>query len=61
MGLFGSIAGTVFDVVTTPIEVAKGALTGCGFTTGEDEAYTIKRLRALGYDMDEIRQALRGQ
>ena len=58
MGLFGSILKTGFDVVTSPIEVAKDVVTMGGVCVGEDETYTGKRLKRLAKETEEIDEEL---
>lgn len=55
MGLFGKLLKTGLDVVTTPIEVVKDVATMGGLCTGQDEPYTVKRLRRLADDAEEVR------
>lgn len=52
--MFGSLFNAAIDVVTSPIEIAKDAVTLGGLVTGEDESYTEKRLRKLKQDGEEI-------
>ena len=58
MGLLGKLLKTGLDVVTTPIEIAKDAVTMGGLTTDEDETYTAKRLKRLSDDTEEIRDEI---
>ncbi len=55
MGLFGKLLKTTFDVVTTPIDVAKDVLTGGGALKDQDKPYTSKKLKRLSDDLEEIR------
>jgi len=54
MGLFGSVLGTVFDVVTSPIAVVKDVVTLGGSLTDENEPYTIQQLKKLDSDVKQI-------
>ncbi len=58
MGLFGKLIKTGFDVVTSPIEVVKDAVTLGGVCTDEDEPYTVKRLKRLAKDLEETRDEI---
>ena len=58
MALFGKILGTVFDTVTSPIEIVKDIGTMGGVLTDEDEPYTLKRLKKLAKDTEDIREEL---
>jgi hypothetical protein len=58
MGLFGTLLKTGFDVVTSPIEIVKDAVTLGGTCTDEEEAYTTKRIKRLLDDSEEIRDEL---
>jgi len=55
MGLFGKLLKTGLDVVTSPIEVVKDAATMGGLLTDRDETYTMKRLKRLADDAEEVR------
>ena len=55
MGLFGKLLKTGLDVVTSPIEVVKDAATMGGLLTDQDETYTMKRLKRLADDAEEVR------
>lgn len=55
MGFFGSLIKTGLDVATTPIEVVKDVATLGGACTDEDEPYTVKRLKRLARDCEDIR------
>lgn len=58
MGFFSKLTKTAFDAVTAPIEVVKDAATLGGLCTGEDEPYTVKRLKRLQDDLEETRDSL---
>lgn len=58
MGLFGKLLKTGFDLATTPIEVAKDALTLGGICTDQAEPYTVKRLKRLVGDAEEVRDEI---
>lgn len=62
MGLFGSILKTGFDVLTSPIEIAKDVVTlGGALTdneTGNRGTYTTRRIKQLGNDLGNIRDDL---
>ncbi len=58
MGLLGKLLKTGLDVVTTPIEVIKDVATLGGAITDEDEPYTMKRLKRLADDTEEVRDEL---
>lgn len=55
MGLFGKILKTGLDVVTSPFEIANDI-----FTIGniKDESYTMKRLKQIAEDGDEVEESL---
>jgi len=55
MGLFGKLLKTGLDVVTSPIEVVKDVATLGGLCTDQDEPYTVKRLKRLADDAEEVR------
>ena len=55
MSLFGKLLKTGLDVVTTPIEVVKDVATLGGLSTDEDKPYTVKHLKRLADDLEEIR------
>ena len=58
MGLFGKLIKTGFDVVTAPIEVIKDIATMGGLSTDQDEPYTVKRLKRLRDDSEELRNEM---
>lgn len=58
MGIFGDILKTGFDIATSPIEVAKDAVTLGGILTDEDEPYSVKRLKQIGKDLEDTRDDL---
>lgn len=58
MGLFGKLLKTGFDAVTSPVEIVKDVVTLGGAMTEEDEPYTVKRLRRLAEDAEEIRDGI---
>jgi hypothetical protein len=60
MSLFGKILKTGFDVVTAPIEIVKDAATLGGLCTDQDEPYTVKRLKRLKDDSEEVREEIDG-
>ena len=55
MGLFGKLLKTGFDVVTSPVEIVKDVATLGGLITDEREPYTVKRLKRLASDAEEVR------
>lgn len=55
MGLFGKILKSGFDVVTSPVEIVKDIIT---IDELKDESYTMKRLRQISDDSDEVREEL---
>ena len=57
MTFLGSILKTAIHVATSPIEVAKDAVTMCGALTDQDEPYTLQRLKKLGSDLKEVEDA----
>jgi hypothetical protein len=58
MSLFGKILKTGFDIVTAPIEVVKDAATLGGLATDQREPYTLKRLKRLADDAEEVRNEI---
>ncbi len=62
MSLFGKLLKTTFDVVTSPIEVAKDVATLGGVLTdndcGQRGTYTTRRLKRLANDAEEVRDEL---
>lgn len=58
MGLLGTLLKTGFDVVTAPIEVVKDVATLGGVLTDKEETYTMKRLKRLASDAEEVRDEL---
>lgn len=58
MSIFGKLLKTGFDIVTTPIDVAKDVVTMGGAMTEEPEPYTVKKLKTLVKDAEEIRDSL---
>ena len=47
MGLFGALIRTTVNVVTLPVAVIKDVATLGGVCTGEDEPYTVQKLRQI--------------
>lgn len=58
MSIFGKLLKTGFDIVTTPIDVAKDVVTLGGELTDQREPYTAKKLKRLRDDAEEIRDEL---
>ncbi|NIP56117.1 hypothetical protein GWN42_31255 [candidate division KSB1 bacterium] len=58
MSIFGSLLKTAYDVVTTPVEVVKDVATLGGALTDENESYTVKKLKQIQKDSDDIRKDL---
>ena len=54
MSLFGKMLKTGFDVVTAPIEIVKDVATLGGVCNDQSEPYTVKRLKKLADDIEEI-------
>ena len=61
MGLFGSIFGSVFDVVETPIAMAKDVIPGAGgyvdgnsSKTGEKIKEVVEHLKEVREDIEEL-------
>jgi hypothetical protein len=58
MSLLGKIIGTAFDVVTTPIAVAKDMVPGCGGYIDGNRSKTGEKIEDLSDDLKEIRDDL---
>jgi hypothetical protein len=58
MSIFGKILKTGFDIVTTPIDVAKDVVSLGGVLDGHDESYTAKKLKRLQRDAEDMRDEL---
>jgi len=58
MGLFGKLLKTGFDVVTAPVEVVKDVCTLGGAITDQRQPYTVKRLKRLAQDAEEVREEI---
>lgn len=58
MSLFGKLLKTGFDVATSPVEVVKDIATLGGVLTDQKEPYTVKRLKRLSDDAEEVRDAV---
>lgn len=54
MSIFGKILKTGFDVVTTPIAIAKDVVTMGGALTDQPKPYTAQKLDQLEKDIDAI-------
>lgn len=54
MGLFGALARTVIHVASLPVEIVKDVATMGGNSTGEDEPYTVSKLKKIGRDVEDI-------
>lgn len=58
MGLFKKLIKTSIHVATTPLEIAKDAVTLGGLNTGRNETYTGERLRKIGDDAKEVEREI---
>lgn len=58
MGLFGKLLKTTFDVVTTPIDIAKDVVTMGGSLSDQNEPYTSRKLKRLNNDLEEVRDEI---
>lgn len=58
MGIFGKIAQGLIDVATTPIDIIKDVATLGGSITGEDEPYTVQKMKKIGKKAEEIYEEL---
>lgn len=47
MGLFGALVRTAVNVVSLPVAVVKDVATLGGVCTGEDEPYTVQKLKQI--------------
>lgn len=54
MGLFKQITKTGIDIATTPVEIIKDVTTFGGALTEQDLPYTIKRLKEICEDIDDL-------
>lgn len=55
MSIFGKLLKTGFDIVTTPVAIAKDVVTIGGLLTDQRKPYTAQKLKQLGEDAEEIR------
>jgi len=58
MGFFKKLAKTAIDAATTPIAVAADLATLGGVLTDQDDPYTVKKLKQLEEDWEEVRESL---
>lgn len=56
MGLFGKLIGTVIDVVTAPIAVAKDVIPGCGGLIDGNRSKTGEKVEEISEDLREVRE-----
>jgi len=54
MGIFGKLLRTAIHTVTLPVDIAKDVATVGGVLTDEDEAYTLKKAKKIGEDLDDV-------
>ncbi len=54
MGFLTSLTKTVLDVATSPIDLAKDIVTLGGVLTDKDEPATLKKLKKIVKDIDEL-------
>ena len=59
MSILGSLLGTVVDVVTLPIEVVKDVATMGGVLTDKSQPYTVKKLKDLADDIEDVNDDVR--
>ena len=60
MGIFGKIIGTVLDVVEIPIAIIKDTATLGSTLTDEGEPYTMRKLKEIADDYDNLKDELKG-
>lgn len=58
MGFFGQLTKLALDVIETPIAIVKDVATLGGAITERDESYTVKKLRDIGDDYDNMKDSL---
>lgn len=58
MGFFGKLTKLALDVIETPIAVIKDVATLGGALTDKDEPYTLKKLKDIGNDYEEMKDSL---
>jgi len=58
MGFFSSLGKMVMDGVETPIAIVKDVATMGGVLTDQKEPYTVKKLKDMGEDWDEMKNSL---
>jgi len=54
MGLFGKILKTGIDTLTTPVAIVKDVVTMGGSLSDESEPYTVKKLKQIGSDLEDV-------
>lgn len=58
MGFFGSLTKAVIDTVSIPVAVIKDVVTLGGTIEGKNTTYTGDKIRDIGADIDEAKDAL---
>jgi len=58
MGFFGKLTKLALDVIETPIAVVKDVTTLGGSLTDQNEPYTLKKLKDIGEDYEEMKDSL---
>lgn len=58
MGFFGKLTKLALDVIETPIAAVKDVATLGGALTDKDEPYTLKKLKDIGDDYEEMKNSL---
>lgn len=58
MGFFGKLTKLALDVIETPIAIVKDVATLGGSLTDQNEPYTLKKLKDIGDDYEEMKDSL---
>lgn len=53
MGFLGNLLSATVKVATTPIDIVKDVVTLGGTCEGEDEPYTLKKLKSVAEDVGD--------
>lgn len=58
MGFLKSLAKTLVDTALVPVDVVKDVATMGGAITDQDEPHTLKRLKKVAGDLEELPDSL---
>ena len=58
MGFFGKLTRLTLDLIETPIAIVKDVATLGGSLNDRDESYTVKKLKDIADDYEEMKDSL---